>query len=123
MDKTETDFLNTKVLQPFVWLRCIDDIFFIWIHGEAELKKFIEGVINFLPNLQFTYESSKKRVTFLDRNGSITKDLHTKSTNCHHYLHCSSSHPEHIKIPSFIILNTICIYEEEFDKHALNIKS
>ena len=42
MDKTETDFLKTQELQPFVRLRYIDNIFFIWTHGEAELKKFIE---------------------------------------------------------------------------------
>ena len=47
MDKTETDFLKTQELQPFVWLRYIDDIFFIWTHGEAELKKFMEGLNNF----------------------------------------------------------------------------
>ena len=54
MDKTETDFLKTQELQPFVWLRYIDDIFFIWTHGEAELERFMEGLNNFLPYLQFT---------------------------------------------------------------------
>ena len=34
-DKTETYFLKTQKLQPFVWLRYIDDIFFIWTHEEA----------------------------------------------------------------------------------------
>ena len=63
MDKTETDFLKTQELQPFVWLRYIDDIFFIWMHGETELKKFMEG-LSFLLNLQFTYESSKKELHF-----------------------------------------------------------
>ena len=47
MDKTETDFLKTQELQPFVLFRWIDDIFFIWTHGEAELKKYMEGLINF----------------------------------------------------------------------------
>ena len=79
MDITETDFLKTQELQAFVWLIYIEDIFFIWTHGEAELKKFMEGLNNFLPNLQFTYESSKKRVAFLDlnvslENGSVTTD-------------------------------------------------
>ena len=74
-------------------------IFFICTHGEAELKKFMEGL---------TYEPSKKRVAFLDlnvslENGSVTTDLHTKSTDCHQYLHCSSSHPDHKKTASFII--------------------
>ena len=66
MDKTEIDFLKTQELQPFVWLRYVDDIFFIWTHGETELKKFMQGLNNFLPNLKFTHESSKKRVAFLE---------------------------------------------------------
>ena len=127
MDKTETYFLKAQELQPFVWLRYIDDILTI-----AELKRFMKGLNNFWPNLQFTYESSKKRVAFLDLNasleyGSITTALHTKSTNCHQYLHCSSSHPDQIKISIIysqtLRLSNICTYEEGFDKHALNMKS
>ena len=88
MDKTETDFLKTQELQPFVWLRYIDDIFFIWTHGEAELKRFMEGLKIFWLNLLFTYESSKKRVAFLDlnvslENVSVTTDLHNKNRDCH----------------------------------------
>ena len=102
MDKIEIAFIKTQELQPFVWLRYIDDIFFIWTHGEAKLKKFMEAFNKFLPSLQLTYEPSKRRVAFLDfdvslENGSVTTDLHTKSTDCHQYLHCSSSHPDHIK--------------------------
>ena len=29
MDKFETDFLTTQNLKPWVWLRCIDDIFLV----------------------------------------------------------------------------------------------
>ena len=47
MDKTETNFLKTQKLQPFVWLIYIDDVFFIWTHGEAELKKFMEKINTF----------------------------------------------------------------------------
>ena len=97
MDKTENGFLKTQELQPFVWLRYINYIFFIWIHGETELKMFMEGLNNFLPNLQFTYDSS------------------------------SSSHPNHIKnsiiYSQALRLSNICTYEEDFDKHALNMKS
>ena len=64
MNKTETDFLKTQEPQPFVWLRYIDNIFFIWTHGEAELKKLMEGINIFLPNLKFTYKSSKKELHF-----------------------------------------------------------
>ena len=132
MNKTETDFLKTHELQPFVWLRYIDDIFFIWRHGEAELKKSMEGLNNFLPNIQFTYESSKKKVAFLDLNvslehGSTTTDIHIKGTDCHQYLQYSSSHPDYIKNSIIsgqnLRLSSICTYEEDFDKHELNMKS
>ena len=90
MDKGKTDFLKRQELQSFVWLRYINDIFFIWTHREAEPKTFMEGLNNFLPNFKFTSESSKKRVSFLDlnvnlENGSVTTDLHTTSTDCHQY--------------------------------------
>ena len=100
--------------------------------AEAKLKKFTEGLDIFLPNVQFTYESSKKRVAVLDlnvslENGSITTDFHTKSTACHQYLHCISSHPDLIKntiiYSQTLRLSNICTYEEDYDKHALNMKS
>ena len=37
VDKIETSFLKTQELQPLVWFRYIDNIFFIWTHGEQEL--------------------------------------------------------------------------------------
>ena len=40
MDKLETDFLNTQEYLPLAWYRYIDDIFFIWRHGEEKLKFF-----------------------------------------------------------------------------------
>ena len=91
-----------QINQPLIWLRYIDDIFFIWIHGEKELEKFMSSFDSFTPNLKFTYESSKKDISFLDLKVSLTKgklstDLHIKATDCHQYLHYSSGHPEHTK--------------------------
>ena len=123
MDKTETDFLKTQDLQAFIWPCYTDNIFFIWKHGEAELKRFMEKLNQFLLNLKFTYESSQKKVAFLDlnvslENGCITTDLYTKSTDCHQYLHCSSVHPEHLKnsiISSQALrLSNICTYKRDF---------
>ena len=39
MDESEQDFLQTQDHQPFLWLRYIDNIFFIWTHGEKKLQK------------------------------------------------------------------------------------
>ena len=50
-----------------------------------------------------------------------------KSANYHLYLHCSSSHPHHIKnsiiYSQNLRLTKTCTYEEDFDKHVLNMKS
>ena len=51
MDKTGTDFLKTQYRQLFIWLLYIDNIFFIWMYGEAELKMFMEKLNQFLPDL------------------------------------------------------------------------
>ena len=42
MDKFETGILETQQLQPLVWFRCMDDIFFIWTHGEEKIKIFFK---------------------------------------------------------------------------------
>ena len=65
MDQVEQKFLATQINQPLIWLRYIDDIFFIWTHGEKELEKFMSSFNSFTPNLKFTYESSKKRYIIL----------------------------------------------------------
>ena len=40
MDEAETEFPKSQQLQPFLWLRYIDKIFFIWTHGEEKLTQF-----------------------------------------------------------------------------------
>ena len=72
------------------------------MHGEAELKRFMKKLNQYLPTIKFTYESSQKKVALLDfnvtlENDSIATDLYTKSTECHQYLHCSSVHSDHLK--------------------------
>ena len=45
-----------------IWWRYIDDIFFIWEHGEESLKVFIEQVDMFHLTMKFTAQYSKKEV-------------------------------------------------------------
>ena len=84
----------------------------------------MQGLDNFLPKLKFTYEPSKKKkkkkekgnirnnkkitnavlaLNVIFENGSITTDLHTKSTDCNQYLLCSLSQPNHMKTFIFIV--------------------
>ena len=56
----------------------------------------------FNPDIQFTYNSSKKSIAFLDldvalHNGRLESIVHIKPNDRHQYLHYSSSHPEHTK--------------------------
>ena len=102
MDKIETTFLEMQELQPLVWFRYIDDIFFIWTHGEQELQTFLRSLNEFHTDIKFTYESSKESIAFLDlkvsvKNSKIITDLYVKSTDCHQYLHYLSAHRNHTK--------------------------
>ena len=59
MDKIETAFLETQELQPLAWFRYIDDICFIWTHGEQELQTTLRSLNEFHTDIKFIYESSK----------------------------------------------------------------
>ena len=109
MDEIETKFLKTQEFQTLVWFNYIDYSFFIWTHGPDKLVSFMTEFNNYHPNIKFTYKSNKVNITFLSLKFSLsgnklTKDLHTKSTDKHQYLHYTSAHPTHNKssILSFI---------------------
>ena len=97
MNEPETKFLQSQSLQSFAPFRYIDDIFFIWTHGKNKLEKFLDHRNGFDNNINFTHESSKENVTFLNlivklSKGRLTTDLHIKDTDRHQYLHFNSSH-------------------------------
>ena len=66
MDEIEQTFLQKKSKTPLIWLRCIDDIFFIWTYGEQELEIFLKHLNSFTHDLSFTHEASKNCIPFLD---------------------------------------------------------
>ena len=59
MDKLESDFLKSQELTSLLCYRYIDDVFFIWIHGEEKFASFLNVLNNYHPNIKFTYESNK----------------------------------------------------------------
>ena len=132
MDDLETKFLQSQSLQPLVWFRYIDDIFFIWTHGNDKLEKFLDDLNSFDNNIKFTHESSKDNVIFLDlivklSKGRLTTDLHVKDTDRHQYLHFNSSHPDHTKrsiiYSQALRLAKICTFENDFLRHRDEMKS
>ena len=131
MDGVEQKFLETQSKKPLIWLRYIDDIFFIWTHGEQELERFLKDLNNFTPKLSFTHEASKNCIPFLDLkvkliDGKLETDLYMKPADCHQYLHYLSSHPEHTKrsiiYSQTLHVNRLCSLEKDFNYHKLNMK-
>ena len=59
MDDIESKFLETQSLQPLIWFRYIDDVFFMWTHGEEKLQLFLTDLNNYNPLIKFTYEFNK----------------------------------------------------------------
>ena len=132
MDQAESEFLKTQQHQPLVWFRYVDDIFFIWTHGQEKLEGFLDNFNKFHPNLRFNHEHSRKHVTFLDLDvkiidHKILTDLHIKATDRNQYLHYTSSHPYHTKrsivYSQALRVSRIFSFENDFIRHRNEMKS
>ena len=140
LEKLETkmmdDYEKKTKLRPFIWIRYIDDIFFIWNHGEDSLKDFIKFCDNYSSatkmssNIRYVSNTSKESVEFLDVivkivNNKIQTCLFTKKTDAHLYLTTNSCHPAHVikNIPKgqLIRVRRICSEEEDFDRNAKQV--
>ena len=131
MAELEEKILNTCTLKPLIWWRYIDDIFFIWEHGEESLSNFMKALNEFHSTIKFTSQCSNKKINFLDvnielSNGRLSTDLFIKSTDTHQYLESSSCHPYHCKkgIPysQALRVNRICSNVENFDKRCNDLE-
>ena len=132
MDKVETEFLETQIDKLFWWVRYIEDIFFIWTHGQEKLNIFLEDLNKFHRNLKFTCNSSAENNAFLDpkcklKQGKIETDLHVKSTYRHQYLHYTTSYPKHTK-RSIVFsqswrVSRICSQAQDFKTHTTEMRS
>ena len=109
-----------------IFMRFIDDIFFVWKGSERELQSFLKEINNAHPYIKFDYTFSKKEVNFLDltiykdSNGKLATKLYTKPTDKHPYLHFQSAHPHHLKksIPyaQALRLRRICTEDHEYQQ-------
>ena len=131
MDKLESDFLKSKELTPLLWYRYINDVFFIWTHGEEKLALFLNVYNNLHLNIKFSHDSNKELIPFLDLNVKLSRnklstDLYIKSTGGHQYLPYTFSHPEHTKksvvYSQALKMNLVCSEEKYFDKPICEIK-
>ena len=90
--------------EPEDWWRFIDDILFWWIGTPGDLIIFINFVNTLHPNIKFTcdFNFQTRSVVFLDLviyvddEGYIQTDLHTKKNSRNPYLLPESNHPPHV---------------------------
>ena len=137
MQKFETNMLRAYEQKykkrPELWLRFIDDIFFIWNGDAQDLKTFVDFCNNFAQengyksNIKFTSHCSAESVDFLDIKISIAKnqiktELFTKPTAAHMYVHRMSDHPHHVITSGpksqFLRIRRICSELSDYKKHA-----
>ena len=131
MDRVENEFLDSELVKSWLWLRYIDDVFFIWTESEEKLEGFLNGLNDFHPNLKFTHEKSKSSVNFLDVSVSIVDskietDLYCKPTDCHQFLHFNSAHPFHNKksivYSQGLRIKRLCSSPVAFEKHMESLR-
>ena len=132
MAALEEKILSKVKKKQSVWWRYIDDIFFIWKHGEEPLKEFINEINSFHLTTTFTTDWSKEKVNFLDvevtlKNGVLSTNLFVKHTDAHQFLDPTSCHHYHCKkgIPysQTLRLNRICYDNCNFDKRCNDLEN
>ena len=133
MGDLESTMLNQSTLEPYLWLRFIDDIFVIWTHGLDKLHEFHNSINAFHNTIKFTMEFSQEKIVFLDTlvkknidQNKLLVELYTKPTDTHNYLHFKSSHPGHTKrggpYGQFLRIRRNCTLVEDYIKHSLIMK-
>ena len=89
MTRLEERLLEASPDKPLIWMRFIDDVFFIWMHGEEKLKSFINHLNSSHETIKFTSEQSRDSISFLDVQVSMREGESLRQT-------CSASHLIHI---------------------------
>ena len=69
MGRLEEWLLEASADKPLVWMRFIDDVFFIWTHGEEKLKHFINFLNSSHDTIKITSKLSRETIIFLRRPG------------------------------------------------------
>ena len=88
MAALEEEIFEKSHVQPYLWLRYLDDIFCVWTERLENLKEFFGFLNNVHPSIKFTMEYSQKQINFLDvlisknaNESCLVTSLFTKSTD------------------------------------------
>lgn len=103
MGRIEGDIVQRFLALLLIWKRFIDDIFFIFLGTENELKQVFEYMNAIHPTIKFTFDYSLTQIPFLDTivyvdsSRNLQTTLYRKPTDRSCLLHHSSHHPRHVK--------------------------
>ena len=125
--------IHIPIYQEFslIYLRFIDDIFFIWTGSKTDLEKFLNELNTKHPSIKFEYEISKERISFLDsviyiKNNKLHTKIFKKKTDHQTFLNINSEHPKSLKssIPysQALRIKRICSTKKDFDHHSRELK-
>ena len=132
LGKWESQLLESSENKPFLYLRYIDDIFGIWMHGEESLLKFHSLANSLHGQIDLELRFSTTSVEFLYvkvciLEGRLSTEVYTKPTDTKAYLHHSSDHPSHTKraIPTGLAMRAkiICSIEMGLKRQAQEVCS
>ena len=132
MGELEKRLLENSLHKPLPqsWKRFIDDITFIWPHGDTHLTSFKDHLNSSHPTIKFTFVSSNTSVPFLDtltelKNGRIETQIYSKPTDTHSYLLPTSCHAPHtfksIPYSQAIRIRRICSTPETTNTHLCSL--
>ena len=99
MGKEERTIILTFLHLIYFWKCFIDDIFFIFLCSNSQLKSLMTFMNTISPTIKYTVTYSKQTVTFLDvkiylsKNRKLKTKLYRKPTDCMTLLHFHSHHP------------------------------
>ena len=102
------DNFEKKLMYPFIkefsliYIRFIDDIFFIWTGNKKDLLKFLNELNTKHESIKFKFQISKTSITFLDtevyiKNNKLYTKTYRKKTNRQIFLSINSEHLKSLK--------------------------
>ena len=127
------DYFERKFIYPFIktfsliYLRFIDDIFFIWTGSKTDPEKFLNELNTKHPSIKFQYEISKERIfVFCIKNNKLHTKIFRKKIDRQTFLNINSEHPKSLKnsIPysQALRIKRICSTKKDFDHHLTELR-
>ena len=106
MNAMESRQLSESPESPICYRRYIDDILFMWTHGQAKLKEFANRFNTQHERIKFTYETSELtgRIDYMDvtiaidTTGNMSFQLYQKPCSSGLLIDYYSAVPRHVKL-------------------------